>query len=133
MVVTLCGSARFETEFKEWNKRLSLAGHVVLTLACYPSDNGGKDWYTARQKDILDSVHLAKIDLSEAIVVINVDGYIGESTKREILHAMSLKKQLYRIYPYFACGFGGSLFRDVCPYIGCSDPLQKRPCTLCYE
>lgn len=50
MLITLCGSARFEKEFKEINERLSLEGHVVYSLAVYPSDKPCKNWYTAEQK-----------------------------------------------------------------------------------
>lgn len=95
MRITLCGSAKFEKEFKEWNKNLTLAGHVVYSLACYPSDNGGKDWYDQDQKSILDIMHLAKIDNSEAIVVINENFYIGESTKREIIYARYRGKEIF--------------------------------------
>src|SRR5579863_9039742 len=95
MRITLCGSAKFENEFKEWNKKLTLAGHVVYSLACYPSDCGGKDWYNQDQKNMLDVMHLAKIDNSDAIVVINKDYYIGESTQREILYAQYKYKTIY--------------------------------------
>lgn len=95
MRITLCGSAKFEKEFKDWNRTLTLAGHVVYSLACYPSDCGGKDWYTVDEKSMLDVMHLAKIDNSDAIVVINKDYYLGESTKREILYARSKEKLVY--------------------------------------
>lgn len=95
MRITLCGSARFEHEFKDMNKRLSLEGHVVHTLACYPSDEGGKDWYTVEQKAILDEVYLWKIDNSSAILVLNVDGYIGEGCKREIRYAQRTGKRIF--------------------------------------
>lgn len=83
MKITLCGSARFEEEFKSTNKYLTLCGHMIYSLACMPSDNGGKDWYTESEKQILDLVHLAKIEESDVIVVVG-DGYVGESTIREI-------------------------------------------------
>ncbi len=95
MRMTLCGSARFEAEFKEWNKRLTLAGHVVYSLGVYPSDMGKKDWYDGNQKVVLDQVHLAKIDNSDAILVLNVDGYVEESTTREIEHAHATEKTVY--------------------------------------
>lgn len=122
MRITLCGSARFEKYFKEWNKRLTLAGHVVYSIACYPSDNGGKDWYTERQKKMLDEVHFAKIDNSDAIFVIDIDGYIGSSTAREIGHAIATGKEV--IYAS----------KVNCGYAGCPDPISMRPpCALCYQ
>src|SRR5262245_55532190 len=99
MRITLCGSARFEATIHEWNEKLSLAGHVVYALAVYPSSKGGaKDWYTPAQKEMLDSVHLDKIANSEAIVVVNVDGYTGESTQREIAFARANKKAIYWVF-----------------------------------
>lgn len=95
MRITLCGSARFEDRFKEFERRLTLAGHVVYGLAVYPSTapNGrGKNWYTPEQKRVLDQVHFAKIDNSDAIMVIEEDGYVGESTQREINHAIETGK-----------------------------------------
>ena len=94
MRLTLCGSLKFEDVFKEWNKQLTLAGHVVYSVACYPSDNDGKDWYTTEQKAMLDVMHLAKIDNSDGIFVLDVDGYIGESTKREIIYATYREKRI---------------------------------------
>ena len=85
MKITLCGSARFEDLFHTWNQRLTMEGHVVYGLAVYPSVHGGtKEWYTEDQKTMLDLVHLAKIEESSAILVLNRDGYIGESTAREV-------------------------------------------------
>jgi hypothetical protein len=96
MKITLCGSLKYEKEYKNLNELLTLAGHVVYTVACYPSDhNNDKDWYTSDQKFMLDVMHLAKIDNSDAIVVIDVNDYIGESTRREILYAEYAKKYVW--------------------------------------
>jgi hypothetical protein len=85
-VVTLCGSARFEQQFIDANRELTLRGLAVYSLACMPSQNGGKDWYTPGQKAVLDLAHLRKIQLSHVIFVVG-DGYIGHSTAREIIWA----------------------------------------------
>jgi len=88
MIITLCGSARFEPWFHAWNEALSLSGHVVFSLAAYPSQyEGVKEWYTKEEKAVLDAVHKGKIDVSHAILVLNVFAYIGESTLSEIEHA----------------------------------------------
>lgn len=128
MKITLCGSARFEDKFKEMNERLSLAGHVVYSLAIYPSDKGGeKNWYTPEQKERLDAIHLEKIDASDGIYVIAPGGYIGESTQREIDHARKTKKKVFCAYP-----IDGRATRT-CSFAGCFDPLRSGPCALCYE
>jgi hypothetical protein len=99
MRITLCGSAKFEEEFHEWNEKLTLLGtHVVYGLAVLPSWKGGqKDWYTEEQKLKLDTVHLMKILNSDAIVVLNRNNYIGESTRREIAWATSIGKPAFYI------------------------------------
>lgn len=97
MKLTLCGSARFEKEFKKADKLLSLAGHVVYSLAVYPSDAEGKDWYTAIQKDVLDTVHKLKILNSEGIVLIAPNGYIGDSTRSELRFAKKNHKAIFTI------------------------------------
>lgn len=80
-VVCLCGSTRFMAEFHAANARETLAGKIVLTVAVVTS---GVD---APGKDSLDLLHMRKIDLADEILVLNVGGYIGESTAREIRHA----------------------------------------------
>jgi hypothetical protein len=128
MKITLCGSAKFEQQFKEMNERLSLAGHVVYSLAIYPSDKGGdKDWYSPAQKERLDAVHFAKIRNSDAIYVIAPGNYIGESTQKEIDYARKLKKKIFSASPI------DYLTKRTCPFAGCSDPLSVGPCALCYE
>ena len=50
-------------------------------------------------KDILDGVHFRKIDMADEIWVINVDGYVGDSTQREILYAQRQNKPVKYEYP----------------------------------
>jgi len=97
MKLTLCGSARFEKLFHEWNEKLTLAGHVVYSLGIYPSSkDGNKNWYTPEQKTRLDQVHLMKILNSDGIVVVTDDtGYVGESTKNEIAWATLNDKHIF--------------------------------------
>lgn len=96
MIITLCGSARFEPFFKLWNEHLTLAGHVVFSLSVYPSDKAGeKGWYTENEKLMLDTVHKRKILASDAILVLNAFSYIGESTLSEISFAKIAEKKVY--------------------------------------
>lgn len=89
--VCLIGSARFEKEFIEANRELTLLGMVVYSLGVLPRDGGGKDWYTDKQKQILDLVHLKKIQESDAVFLVG-DGYFGDSTAREIFWAVMNNK-----------------------------------------
>jgi len=95
MRITLCGSARFYELFYKLNRDLSLAGHVVYSLGAYPDKESSKDWMTPEQKVVLDLVHLAKIENSEMILVIDPEGYIGESTRKEIHYALLRHKAVW--------------------------------------
>ena len=85
-VITLCGSTRFKDEFLEAQKRLTLEGNVVITVGLFGHSGDDVVW-TEGVKDMLDRQHLAKIDLADEIFVINMGGYIGDSTRREIAYA----------------------------------------------
>lgn len=96
-VVCLCGSTRFSEAYQQANLQETLAGRIVLTIgADMKSDNelftSMSEVELAETKQRLDSLHLQKIDLSDSILVLNVDGYIGESTKREIEYATQAGK-----------------------------------------
>lgn len=95
MKFTICGSARFEQLWHEWNKRLGLMGHISYSLMTFPSVEGSKSWYTEEQKWTLDLAHLAKIEDSDAILVLNKDGYVGESTSREVKWARMRGKKVF--------------------------------------
>ena len=96
-IITLCGSARFEEHFHFWSKVLTLSGHTVFSLACFPSVEGEKDWYTREAKELLDMAHKLKILWSDVVVILNVDDYIGHSTKQELQWARTLGKDIYNI------------------------------------
>lgn len=83
-IITLCGSTRFKEEFERINKELTLAGNIVISVGCF---GHAGDVFTDEQKIMLDDIHKAKIDLADEIFVINVGGYIGNSTRSEIEYA----------------------------------------------
>ena len=85
-VITLCGSTRFKEAFLEAQKRLTLEGNIVISVGLFGHSGDDVVW-TEGVKDMLDRQHLAKIDLADEIFVINVGGYIGDSTRREIAYA----------------------------------------------
>jgi len=92
-VITLCGSTKFKKEYELVNKFLTFAGHTVITVSCF--GHADKIELTSKDKEILDAVHKRKIGISNAIVVIDVGGYIGESTLSEIRLANSLGIDVY--------------------------------------
>lgn len=67
----------------------TLAGKIVLSVGVWregPTDHAG-EWIGEDVKRRLDELHLRKIDLADEVLILNVGGYIGESTRREIEHA----------------------------------------------
>lgn len=91
-VITLCGSSKFKDEFIKVQKELSLKGYLVLSLGLFGHSGDEEAW---EKKDLLDKVHTKKIDISSSVFVIDVGGYIGESTRREIDYARRYGKKVY--------------------------------------
>ena len=92
-IVTLCGSTRFKEQFLEVQKRLTLEGCIVISVGLF-GYSGDDDVWKPGVKEMLDDMHLRKIDLADEIFVINVNGYIGESTRREIAYAEKMGKKI---------------------------------------
>lgn len=96
-VITMCGSLKFIDEFKFHTERLELEGNCVLSVI-YPTKED-KDDYTEEEHELLDVLHKQKIDMSDAIFVVNVNGYIGNSTRSEIEYAIKKGKEIIYLEP----------------------------------
>ena len=96
-IVCLCGSTRFKDAFIAENERLTLKGRIVLSVGSF--GHGRPVPLTDAEKARLDELHLRKIDLADEVVVLNVGGYIGESTRREIAYARGKKKPVIFLEP----------------------------------
>ena len=92
-VITLCGSTRFKEQFLEAQKQLTVEGNIVISggLFGHPGDDEICD---DGAKSMLDDMHKRKIDMADAIYVINPGGYIGESTRNEIEYARRNGKEI---------------------------------------
>lgn len=90
-VITICGSYKFQKEMKEIAEKLELEGNCVLTPIDLTKD---KENYTQEDFNILGLMHKEKIRISDAIMVVNINNYIGESTKSEIEFAEKLNKEI---------------------------------------
>jgi len=108
IVVCLCGSTRFADQHAIERWKLERSGkHICLMInylpAWYAKEQGwrGHDHFgeATGNKDVLDELHFHKIDLADEILVINIGGYIGESTSREIVYAMQLGKPVRLLEP----------------------------------
>ncbi len=97
-VITLCGSTRFKDQFLEAQKRLTLEGNIVISVGLF-GHSGDEEVWTPGTKEMLDNMHKRKIDMADAIFVINVGGYIGESTRSEIEYAKCHGKQVLYLEP----------------------------------
>ena len=92
-VITLCGSTRFEEEFMNVQRDLTLQGNIVISVGLFGHSGDNEVWENmdegtlTKTKEMLDDIHKRKIDMSDEIFVINVGGYIGDSTRSEIEYA----------------------------------------------
>lgn len=84
-VITLCGSTKFKEQFENVNAQLTMEGNVVISVGVFGHAN--KVEFSEGQKEQLDQIHFQKIDMADEVFIINVGGYIGSSTKREIEYA----------------------------------------------
>ncbi len=99
-VITLCGSTKFKNEFLKVQKDLTLSGNIVISVGLFGHSGDSEVWEDldegtlTKTKEMLDDMHKRKIDMADEIFVINVGGYIGESTKSEIEYAKSHGKKV---------------------------------------
>lgn len=91
-VVCLCGSSRFKDAFIEANRNETLAGRIVLSIGMF-GHHEGLDM-DGPVKAMLDRLHLAKIDLADEVLILNVGDYVGESTRRELAYARRQGKRV---------------------------------------
>ncbi len=99
-VITLCGSTKFKEQFIRIQKELTLKGNIVISVGLFGHSGDNEVWENmdegtlTKTKEMLDDMHKRKIDMADEIFVINVDGYIGESTKSEIEYAKAVGKNI---------------------------------------
>lgn len=104
-VITLCGSTRFKNEFMEVQKRLTLGGYIVISVGLFEHSGDSEVWENmaegtvTKTKKMLDDMHKRKIDMADEILVINVGGYIGDSTRSEIEYAKAHGKRVNYLEP----------------------------------
>lgn len=96
VIVCLCGSTKFMTAFCDANASETLAGRIVLSVGM---SSHGDCKPTEEQKVALDELHKRKIDLADCIYVLNVGGYVGESTRSEVLYAIRAGKPVRWLEP----------------------------------
>ncbi len=90
-VITLCGSLKFQKDMMIVAEKMALEGNCILTPVYPILENCER---TDEQLKKLKQAHFKKIELSDAILVINVNNYIGNSTNLEIEYAKKLEKEI---------------------------------------
>lgn len=105
-IVTLCGSTRYPDDFAAAMRRLTLQGKLVISVGLYGHAETGRDAIDIGSADaptdvkvMLDELHKRKIDLADAIFVVNPGGYIGSSTRSEIQYAAAQGKRIDYLVP----------------------------------
>ena len=99
-VITLCGSTKFKEQFIRIQKELTLKGNIVISVGLFGHSGDNEVWENmdegtlTKTKEMLDDMHKRKIDMADEIYVINVGGYIGDSTKSEIEYAIKNGKKV---------------------------------------
>jgi len=103
-IVCLCGSTRFTEAMLILQWGLTKKGFIVLSWCALPdSYPRGKDKnHIGDQegvKKLVDEIHLRKIDLADEVMILNLGGYIGESTQNELNYARKKKKVIRFLEP----------------------------------
>ena len=89
--ITICGSMRFEKEMIEIAYDLEAhKGYNVLQCVYCKNTTAPTEQELAQ----LAAAHYKKIDMSDGIYVVNIDGYIGEAVKNEIVYAIKPGKEI---------------------------------------
>jgi hypothetical protein len=91
-VVCLCGSEKFAINFGVANIKETEAGNIVLSPVFESRKAGEVPNYTPEQRARIDELQLRRIDMATEVLVMNIGGYIGESTKKEIAYARKAGK-----------------------------------------
>lgn len=100
-IVTLCGSTRFKAAWYDENKRLTYEGKIVLGVGdLNPNSPNTNVPIDADLKAKLDDLHKRKIDLADEVLILNVGGYVGQSTTGEVLHAHKSGKKVRWLEPF---------------------------------
>lgn len=96
-IITLCGSMQFKNKMIEIATKLELEGNVVIQCIYFPQNKILSNF----ELELLSKLHYKKIEISDAIYIVNVDGYIGEATKNEIEYARLLNKEILSLEPLY--------------------------------
>ena len=92
-VVTICGSMKFKDKMMEVARDLEIKNKYVVIQCVY-----GNDKFNEEEQVLLAELHYKKIDISDAIYVVNVDGYIGTSTKKAAFNDFTQENDVIAVF-----------------------------------
>jgi hypothetical protein len=135
-IVVLCGSTRFSDAFRKANLDETLAGRIVLSIGCdMRSDaevfEGYSDEHLSQVKAALDELHKRKIDLADEVLVLNVEGYVGDSTRSEIDYAITHGKVIRWLEPAAEAERLLAEVSAATPFVACKAPDPNQPGWYC--
>ena len=93
-IVTICGSMKFKDKMMEVAKNLEINNKYIVIQCVYSND-----MFNEEEQQILSDLHYNKIEISDAIYVVNVNGYIGNQTSKEIEYAKNIGKEVIYLEP----------------------------------
>lgn len=136
-VITLCGSTKFKDEFMKVQKKLTLEGNIVISVGLFGHSGDQEVWdgmdngTLSKTKKMLDDMHKRKIDMADEIFVINVNGYIGESTKSEIEYAKKHNKKVNYLDNYINNDIRKETLKGILNKIPC-EKIVNVACVMVY-
>ena len=90
-IIVVCGSVRFKDEMFKFRDEENEKGNWVLLPENMELDVQKIDM---RVKEKMGSLHKAKIDHADIVMIWNRNGYMGESTLSELSYALNGNKQI---------------------------------------
>lgn len=90
-IVTICGSMKFEKEMQKIAFDLETRHNMVVLQCVYNNDN---NQISEAEINALAKAHHRKIEISDAIYVVDIQGYIGNSVSEEIKFAEARGKEV---------------------------------------
>ena len=87
--LTICGSMRYAEQMKEIAFNLERVYGYNILQCIY-----GDAELTVLEIVYIVEAHFRKIDLSDGIYIVDIDGYIGDAVKNEIDYAVKRNKEV---------------------------------------
>lgn len=97
--ICYCGSLRFKEKYQEVEYQSVIDGNIALLPCCMFVDIQREYGEASEYKKMADELHKRKIDICDEVFVLNVGGYIGESTHNEIEYAKAIGKPISYLEP----------------------------------